>query len=93
MALPCNALRPLIIYAGALKAHKRDHAPQEDIDLFEIGKLLQNAAGNQTVVRVVEYHFGSHPIHQLVEALGGEALEEGVRVPLAANAVDHLAAV
>ena len=42
---------------------------------------------------MVENNLGPHPVHELIEALSGETLEEGVGVPLAAHAVDHLAAV
>ena len=38
-------------------------------------------------------HLGPHGVEQLVKALGGEALEKGVGVPLVAHAVHHLAVV
>ena len=93
MAFSSQTLVTLIVDAGALEAHQGDHAPQEDVDLLEVGKFPQNPAADQPVIRMVEYHLSPHPVHQTVEAFRGEPLEEGVRVPLAAHAVDHLAAV
>ena len=40
---------------------------------------------------MVEHRLRPHEIHHPVEALGGEALEEGVLFPGGAHAVDHIA--
>ena len=90
MALPGDALVTLIVDAGALEAHQGEHAPEEDVDFPKIRELLQGPAGHQTIVGVVKNRVRPHPFHELVEAFGGEALEEGVGFPLAADAVDDL---
>lgn len=93
VALPGDALCPLVVDRSTLKAHQGDHATEEDIHFFKVGELLEDPAADQAVVSVIEDHFCPHPVHQLVEALGGKALEEGVCVPLAADTVDYLTAV
>ena len=42
---------------------------------------------------MVEHHLRAHPVHDLVKALGGEALEEGVGVALGTHAIHDLAAL
>ena len=42
---------------------------------------------------MVEHDIRAKGIHQVVEALGSEPLEEGVGIPAAAHAVDHLGTV
>ena len=42
---------------------------------------------------MVVHHLRAHHVQQAVEALGGGALEEGVRLPAGAHAVDNFAPV
>ena len=92
MALPRQAFRPFIADGRARETHQRDQAPQEDIHFPKFGKMLQDAGGDQAVVRVVEDNFGPECLHQPVEALRGRALEEGILIPPGADAVDDFRA-
>ena len=93
VALTGQPLVPLVEHLLALKAHQRHHAAQEDVDLLVVGKAVQHPGADEPVVGVVEHDIRAKGIHQVVEALGGEPLEEGVGVPAAAHAVDHLGTV
>ena len=93
MALAGQPLVALVIDAGALEAHQGHHAPQEDVHFFVVGQLVQHPAAEEPVVGVVKDDVRSHPVHEMVEALGGEPLEEGVGIPLGAHPVHHLAAL
>ena len=42
---------------------------------------------------MVEHYLGAHECQELIECLGGEALEESVRLAAGTHAVDYLAAV
>ena len=75
------------------EAHQRHHAPQKDVDFLVIGKALQHAGADETVIGMVEHDICAQRVHDVVEAFGGEALEEGVGVPAAAHAVHHLGTV
>ena len=93
MALARQPLVPLVGDDVAGKAHQRYHAAQEDVDLPVVRKAFQHPGADEPVVCVVEDDVGPQRVHQVVEALGGEPLEEGVGVPAAAHAVHHLRAV
>ena len=90
-ALAGEPLPPLVLHgAGAVADHGHD-APQEQVDLPELGQPLQRPPGHEAVVGVVEHRLRPHEIHHPIEPLGGEALEEGVLFPGGAHAVDHVA--
>mgnify|MGYP000503182267 CR=1 FL=1 len=93
MALTGQPLVPLVEHLLTLKAHQRHHAAQEDVDLLVVGKAVQHPGADEPVVGVVEHDIRAKGIHQVVEALGSEPLEEGVGVPAAAHAVNHLGTV
>ena len=93
VALARHALGSGVADGGGLEADEGHHAAQVEVDLLEVGKLLEHAGADEAVVGVVEDDLGPHGGEELVEALGGEALEEGVGLPAGAHAVDHLAAV
>ena len=93
MALAGQTLVALVAYGRTGKAHQRHHAAQEDVDLFIVRKALQHAGADEPVVGVVEDDVGPQSVHQVVEPLGGEPLEEGVGVAAAAHTVDHLGTV
>ncbi len=93
MALAGQTLVALVGDHIVGKAHQRHHAAQEDVDLFVVGKALQHPGADEPVVGVVEHDVRAQGVHHVVEALGGEPLEEGVGVPAAAHAVDHLGTV
>ena len=93
MALAGQTLVALIVDGVAGVAHQRHHAPQENVHLAVVGEAFQHPGADEPVVGVVEYDVCAQRVHHMVEALGGEPLEEGVGVPAAAHAVDYLGAV
>ena len=93
MALAGQTLVALVVDSVAGVAHQRHHAPQEDVHLAVVGEALQHPGADEPVVGVVEDDVCAQRVHHMVEALGGEPLEEGVGVPAAAHAVDYLGAV
>ena len=93
MALAGETLRPGVGHAGALEAHQGDHAPEEQVHFLEVGKLLQHPGADEPVVGMVIHHLGPHHGQELIEALGGGPLEEGIRLPAGTDAVDQLTAV
>ena len=92
VALPRQTLVAGVLHRGALKAHQRDHAPEEQVHLVEVGKLLEHSGTDEPVIGVVIHHLRAHGGQKLIKALGGEALEKGVGLPAGAHAVDHIAA-
>ncbi len=90
MALTGQTLVALVEHLFALEAHQRHHAAQEDVDLLVVGKAFQHPGADQAVVGVIEHDIRTKGVHHMVKALGGEPLEEGIGVPAAAHAVDHL---
>ena len=91
LALAGEPLPPLVLHgAGAVADHGHD-APQEQVDLLELGQPLQRPPGHEAVVGVVEHRLRPHEIHHPVEPLGGEPLEESVLLPGGAHAVNNVA--
>ena len=93
MALTCNALVALVGYAGRLKANQRHHTAQEEVYLFELGKLLQYAGAHQAVVSVVVHHLSPHGVQQFIKTFGGKTFKESIGIALTAHTVHHIAAV
>ena len=56
VALPGQPLVALVVDAGGFESHQREHAPQKDVGLSEVGEVVQHQAGHQTVVGVVVDH-------------------------------------
>ena len=90
MAVTGQPLMPLVGDYLAGKTHQRHHAPQEDVDFPVVGKAFQNPGADEPVVGVVEDDVGPQGVHQVIESLGGKALEKCVCVPAAPHAVYHL---
>ena len=93
MALPGDALGPGIAHRRAPEAHQRHKAAQIEIHFPEVGKLLQDPRAHQAVVGMVVHDLRPHCREQLIEALGSETLEEAVRLPARAHAVDDVIAL
>ena len=93
MALAGDALGTGIAHRCALEADERYQPAQEEVDLLEVCKLLEDARTYKAIVSVVVDDLRAHHCKELIEALRGEALEEGVCLAAGAHAVDDLAAI
>ena len=93
VALSGNALGTGVAHRSALEADERYQSAQEEIDLLEVCKLLEDARAYKAVVGVVIDDLRAHHREELIEALRGKALEEGVRLAAGTHTVDYLAAV
>ena len=51
---------------------------------------LQRAIGHHTEVGMIIHHLLIHALHQLIESLGGETLEESIRLALLPHAIDDV---
>ena len=93
MAFSCNPLIPAVAYTGAVEPDKRKCPPKEKVDFLIARKLLKDTGGNQAVIRMIVYNLRTHHVDQFVETLCGMSLEKTVRIPVAANSVNHLCTV
>ena len=93
VALAGDALGTGIAHRCALEADERYQPAQEEVDLLEVCKLLEDARTYKAIVSVVIDDLRAHHRKELIEALRGEALEEGVCLAAGAHAVDDLTAI
>ena len=57
---------------------------------YEPSDIIRNV---RDLMAVSYTHLRAQSVHHMVKALGGEPLEEGVRIAAAAHTVDHLGTV
>ena len=93
MALPRQTLGPRVCDRGASEADQRYKAAQEQVYLVDVGKLFQHTGAHKAIVGMVVHDLGPHGRQQLIKALCGKALEEGIGLPARADPVYHLIAL
>ena len=68
-------------------------ATQEQVDFVVFAERVERLAAHETVIGVVGYRLGTHPLEHLVEGFGGGALEPCVLLACGTHSVDNLVAV
>ena len=89
-ALPRKALRALVGDGRPPVSDLGHNAPQKKIHFRKLCQALHGTAAHQPVIGMIEDDIHPQRLHDLVKSLGRKALEEGIRIPLAAHAVNDV---
>ncbi len=75
-ALACLTSLTVIIDKSLTEAQLANDGSKEEVALWILHQRLQRAIGHHTEVGMIIHHLLIHALHQLIESLGGETLEE-----------------